>query len=327
VSRLGQGARRVLICGLVVGFVAVLLLASFGAGADPGTWKKYRRNPVFDIGAAGAWDQGAINSVNVIKDGTIFRMYYAGCTGVVCGIGLATSKDGIDWIRYPDNPVVPPGIYPEWSYIIQNPSVMKDGDTYRMWFSANDLVSQIRIGYATSADGLTWAVHPRPVLVGDLGAWDAASVSTPAVIREGAGFTMWYSGHSGDFIYRMGRAVSLDGIGWAKDSSNPVSSPNFGWEDSRVHPMQILAVDGAYEMYYYAGFSYVVIGHAISADGLTWTRSPDAPILSPGPAGSWDAASLGVCTVVQVNHRRMMWYSGSDGAVRRIGLAISAGYR
>ena len=37
-SRLGQGSRRVLICGLAVGFVAVLLVASLADYIDPGQW-------------------------------------------------------------------------------------------------------------------------------------------------------------------------------------------------------------------------------------------------------------------------------------------------
>ena len=65
----------------------------------------------------------------------------------------------------------------------------------------------------------------------------------------------------------------------------------------------------------------------VSVDGVARTRAPDAPILSPGPEGSWDGASLGVCSVVQIGHKRMMWYSGSDGYVRRIGLARSNGYQ
>ena len=306
--------------------LAVLVaLASLASAGPPGTWRKYRNNPVLDVGAPGEWDQTMVNSVTVTKDSDLFKMWYAGCTGIVCGIGHATSKNGIEWTKFPGNPVLPPTVG-SWAYTLQNPHVMKDGDTYRMWFSANDLVS-IKIGYAFSVDGVSWTMHTSPVLVGSSSSWDSASVSTPAAIREGASLTMWYSGHAGDYTYKTGRATSEDGIAWMKDASNPVFTPNFGWEDSRVHPMQILLSDGLYELYYYAGYSYVVIGHAVSVDGVAWTRAPDAPILSPGSEGSWDGASLGVCSVVQIGHKRMMWYSGSDGYVRRIGLARSNGYQ
>ena len=309
--------------GLALTIVAFLALASLASATPPGIWRKYRNNPVLDVGAPGEWDQTMVGSVNVIRDDGAFRMWYSGCTGIVCGIGYATSKNGIDWTKYVGNPILVSRY--SWDYTIQNPSVFRDGPTYRMWFSANDL-RQIRIGYATSADGISWVEHPSPVLSGDLNVWDSASVSTPAVIREGTILTMWYSGHAGDFVYKTGRAISIDGIAWTKDPINAVFTPNFGWEDSRVHPMQILVNEGLYEMYYYAGYSYVVLGHAVSVDGATWTRTPDGPILSPGPEGSWDDASLGVCTVVQIGHKRMMWYSGSDGSVRRIGLAVSNGY-
>jgi len=286
-------------------------------------FRKSPANPVLSPGPPGSWDQSATNSVSVLFDAGFFKMWYAGCSGSVCGIGYATSPDGTNWTKDLGNPVIPPGSPGSWDYVLQNPHVLKDGSSYKIWFSANG-PSTIQLGYATSSDGVTWAKYPSPVLSGQT--WDAGAVSTPVVIREGALLTLWYSGHSGDYAYRIGKATSIDGISWTRDPSNPIMSPLEPWEESRVHPMQVILQNGSYELYYYAGFNYVQIGHAISPDGTSWSRSPVTPVLAPGPGGSWDGASLGVCTVIVLGHVRWMWYSGSDGSTRRIGLARSPAY-
>ena len=289
---------------------------------DPDGWMKIQPSPVLDVGSAGSWDGTSLGSVNVLLDDGLLKMWYSGCAGVICNIGYATSTDGLSWTKYPGNPVLVSGY--SWDTTIQNPTVIKDGTTYRMWFSANDF-SYIRIGYATSLDGVAWTEYPSPVLSPTSGGWDQAVVSTPVVIREGPSLTMWYSGHVGDYSYRMGRATSQDGTNWTKDPANPIMSAAYSWEESRVHPMQVLGGLGDYELYYYAAFNYVQIGHAVSSDGVSWTRSPTSPILSPGPS-SWDRASLGVHSVVTIGAERWMWYSGSDGSTRRIGVAKSPSY-
>ncbi len=286
-------------------------------------FRKSPLNPVLSPGPSGAWDESATNSMAVLFDAGLFKMWYAGCTGIVCGIGYATSSDGVNWTKDLRNPVIPAGSSGSWDYILQNPHVLKDGTTYKMWFSANDL-STIRLGYAVSSDGVNWVKYPSPVLSGLT--WDVGAVSTPVVIREATRLTLWYSGQSGDFVYRIGRASSTDGINWTRDPSNPIMSPLEPWEESRVHPMEVILQNGSYELYYYAGFSYVQIGHAISPDGVSWSRSPATPVLAPGSSGSWDGASAGVCSVVVLGQARWMWYSGSDGSTRRIGLAKSPSY-
>ena len=310
--------------GTLVNLDAASTSGELRLSQDPNGWTKVAANPVLDVGSPGSWDETALGSVTVISDGGVFKMWYSGCSGTVCGIGYAISSDGLAWTKYGGNPVLAGDPGSSWADILQNPSVLKDGDIYRLWFSANNLI-EIRIGYATSPDGISWTMSPNPALSGGPASWDAASVSTPAVIREGPSFTMWYSGHAGDWTYRMGRATSSDGINWTKDPANPIMSPTFAWEEARVHPMQILVGSSAYELYYYAGLNYVQIGHAVSPDGIGWSRSPTTPILSPGLSG-WDSASLGVHTVLQVGAERWMWYSGSDGTTRRIGLAKNPSY-
>jgi len=62
--------------------------------------------PVLGIGPAGAFDDGQVGLPEVLHDGRVYRMWYAGMARDFhpCGlgyyrIGLATSRDGIAWTR------------------------------------------------------------------------------------------------------------------------------------------------------------------------------------------------------------------------------------
>src|SRR5690242_12943668 len=49
--------------------------------ATTNPWVKSPFNPIFDRGPPGSWDQDAINQVGVIVEGSVYKMWYGGCTG------------------------------------------------------------------------------------------------------------------------------------------------------------------------------------------------------------------------------------------------------
>ena len=127
--------------------------------------------------------------------------------------GYATSIDGINWKKHPDNPVLSAG--PSGSWDDGGPragTVIKDGEIFRMWFNANNN-GITRIGYAESTNGTDWqkSEDVNPVLdIGPSGEWDSHYVIYPMVLKEGASFAMWYSGDSpsNDGAYRIGLAFA-----------------------------------------------------------------------------------------------------------------------
>ena len=69
---------------------------------------KHPANPVLAAGEKGQWDDDGIERVAVIRLApNDWRMWYA-CTGQRRSIGLATSKDGVQWTKHPGNPVLEP---------------------------------------------------------------------------------------------------------------------------------------------------------------------------------------------------------------------------
>lgn len=321
---------------LIVGGVVLLALAADRPGAQalplaesfaPGAWTKLAGNPVLSPSASGAWDDRFVLAPSVLLDGSTYRMWYAGSGAANSNrrIGYATSPDGLVWTRQGGAPVLSPGPNGSWeSAQVGFPSVIKDGDTYKMWYTALDAAAVGRVGYATSADGMTWTKYAgNPVLTaGSTGSWDAAYVGSPQVVKVDGVYHLWYRGGlEGD----IGYATSSDGVTWTKSTHNPViASGSGGWDDAAYHPRVVF--DGALFHMWYSGCNpagdVCQVGYATSSDGAHWTRL--GMVLPQGASGVWDDGGADHAAVLLVGTTLKMWYSGYDGEVYRIGYASAA---
>ena len=231
-------------------------------------WIKHSENPVLSP-TPGAWDGLGIETVTVIKDTSTlinerYRMWYAGSDDPICGlyqIGYAYSSDGIHWTKYSGNPVLTNGNASSWENAgPEGPTVIKDGDTLKMWYAALDTIPDnqptdfhLNIGYAWSIDGVQWEKYPdNPILTtGNFSSWEFAYIQDPCVIKNNDLYHMWYSGFSDYDVggAQIGYAYSIDGINWTKSEVNPVltkgepgswdantaSFPGIIWDSSTIH--------------------------------------------------------------------------------------------
>lgn len=295
--------------------------------SDGIVWAKYPNNPMLINGAAGTWESKNVEAPFVLFDGTEYKMWYAGFDGTKLRIGLATSSDGINWTKYSGNPVLDTGSQGDWD---QNnafsPVVIYDGSKYKMWYAgSND--TNVRIGMATSSDGISWTKHSEnPVLYdGGAGAWDDASIMTRAVIFDGENYKMWYSGDNGNLETQIGYAVSPDGVNWIKYSGNPVMSQTPGTWDSFSVRVPFVIYDGTeYKMWYDGSNKFTRhIGYASSPDGISWTKYSGNPVLLVGSSGTWDWKSIYYPAVLFDQNRYKMWYTGYNSDKYIIGYATS----
>jgi predicted GH43/DUF377 family glycosyl hydrolase len=109
-----------------------------------------------------------------------------------------------------------------------DPSIIKEGDTYRMWFTGGDMkgLNHVRVYHATSLNGIDWDIDTTPIFKeGPKGTWDDERTETPSVIKVGDTYHMYYTGFkTGDTVARfnLGHATSKDGFKWTRDPSNPI---------------------------------------------------------------------------------------------------------
>jgi hypothetical protein len=120
-------------------------------------------------------------------------------------IGHAWSLDGRQWTRLP-SPVLDlgtPGAFDDlWVAV---PAVIRHGGLYEMWYSAvsavdlaaNDTIDTLRIGYATSADGINWDKYAGNPVLSTFSppyrpAVDSAGPWAPDVVYDGTRYHMWY---------------------------------------------------------------------------------------------------------------------------------------
>jgi predicted GH43/DUF377 family glycosyl hydrolase len=243
---------------------------------------------VLDLGSAGQFDDFLAYRPVVLKDGATYRMWYNGSqkpfncpTGTLADarrIGYAESTDGVHWTKFYDGagplgsvlPLGDPGTIDaqQVGYV----SVLKDGDQYKMYYSANDSGNYWRVALAVSSDARHWTKVPGKISngavldLGPAGSFDAACAYQPSVVKERENlYRMWYracarpgtfGGPSGGVI---GYAESNDGITWVKipqpGASGEALGPGAaGQFDSGGLTTPSVFLDGPTWNMYYAGF-------------------------------------------------------------------------
>ncbi len=134
----------------------------FGSGGarifyatSPSGYVWTRQGMVMNIGFQGPLDDRGVVFPEVIKEGGVYKMWYAGYDGGNYRILYATSNDGIAWTSQGlAIDIGIPGSFDSSQAI--EPTVTKDPlGIYHMWYSGSNGLNW-RIGNATSPGGVSW---------------------------------------------------------------------------------------------------------------------------------------------------------------------------
>lgn len=149
----------------------------------------------------------------------------------------------------------------------------------------------------------------NPVLGGKLG-----TCFDVAVLREGDKYRMWFS-------WRPKQSIALvesrDGINWSEPVTVLEPNKDSGWEDDVNRPIVVKRSDGYH--IWYTGQRHAAqadgrswIGYATSADGKTWKRMSNKPVLSPDEP--WEKVAVMCPHVIWDEEAKLyrMWYSGGE---------------
>ena len=229
------------------------------------------------------------------------RTFVGGCVTLpLLQFGLSSCSEGEStdgWIFDPHNPVLGGQLG-----VCFDPFVLKDGATYRMWFSWR---SEHSIAYTESTNSYEWS-GPKIVLSPDPAVAAQIEVNRPSVLIRDNVHHMWYTGQSAD-ASEIYHATSFDGLKWVRTSSAPVLDPSLSWEKLAVMAPDVLWLEdkASFRMYYSAAEQYEpdCIALATSPDAITWTRR-DRPILTAESGLQWERAKVTGADV----HRLKDWY-------------------
>jgi hypothetical protein len=264
------------------------LLKKFNRDRDaaaPGRWILFPGNPVLERGDLGAWDDFKVGSPVVMREGgpfrKRFRMWYRGCHFIgdeyTCGVGGATSRDGISWEKSPG-----PLLEPEDEIDRENLAsiaVVRAGGRYYLWYSVDTDVQSERpaeIVLATSRDGTAW--NPAGPVI------RAVSPGTTHIELDahydGKRFHLWYvdaaTPEGGQALLHV---TSTDGRRWQIAGSTSL-------EDLGLHPGRVSVIPNEHGGYL-AHFTYGrtrqadsgLFGVLLSGDGSRWKLREDGPKL------------------------------------------------
>jgi hypothetical protein len=207
------------------------------------------------------------------------------------------------------------------------------------WSRRVSVSVETAIGLAISRDGgLNFQrIGPGPVL--------AASLREPCLVGDGFvkvigdTFHMWYIFgigwkqhdplYSPDRIYKIGHAVSGDGVDWVKEEGRQLISNRLGEEECQALPT-VIDIDGVYHMLFCYRYSSDFrtsrsrgyrIGHAYSTDLTNWTRD-DADLQLEGSPGEWDADMQCYPHAFECDGRVYLLYNGNQFGRFGFGLAV-----
>lgn len=253
------------------------------------------------------------------------------------------SKDFKKIIRISDDVVIPLGelgAFDEHGIFPIN--VLRHGErvmAYTTGWNRRVSVSvDTAIGLAISSNnGLTFERQGvGPVL--------AASIHEPCLVGDGfvkvinGTFHMWYIFGTGwkkyapesepDRTYKIGHAVSKDGVNWVKEEAKQIIPDRIGGDESQALPT-VIEIDGRHHMFFCyresfdfrrtAGRGYQV-GHAFSDNLIDWVRDDANPILE-GTPGDWDGNMQCYPHVFSCDGKVYLLYNGDEFGRYGFGLA------
>ena len=282
--------------------------------ADPqiGYQWEPRPNPVLPHGAAGDPDSHDALNPSVVRLPHEYYNFYSGYDGKTWRTLLASSADGLSWVKQGAVLSADPAAG-EGSSIAANGAAIYDSG-FDYWYQAG-APDNPQIGFARSKDGRAWSKSAFPVIgYGPRGSWDERALGDPYVLKAGQYYYLFYLGQDRARRQRLGVARSRDGEHWTKLRSNPILDLGaYGaFDEMGLGEPAVWIAHGYYWMLYTgrdAG-EHRRLGMARSRDGVHWDK---LPTVFAG-AEPWDSQVVCDATIELQEGRLTAWFGGGDAA-------------
>jgi len=144
-------------------------------------------------------------------------------------------------------------------------NIIRHNGTYYVWFTEHPVGSGFlehpSIEYATSTDGIHWAIQGTALRAGPDGSWDARGVLTPYMVPWQRRYYMFYTGVGKDMVSMEDVSRIPRGLGyvvadipdgpWRREQNEPVLWPgNNSWDDLCCDDANLVYREGKWWLYY-----------------------------------------------------------------------------
>ena len=223
--------------------------------------------------------------------------------------------------RLSDFPILSPNSDHPWeAAAVFNTAAVVHNDLIHLIYRATDITSNgsqgeyiNSLGYAVSADGVTFERLAKPVLTNDV-PQELRGPEDPRITWMDGKFYMLYTGYGGRFSgdYRISLATSSNLIHWQRQGVM-LDEPN---KDAALLPEK---VNGRYMMFHRRALD---IWAAFSDDLLNWEDHQS--IMSPIPGSDWESDKIGLAgPPLKTEQGWLMIYHGVGGSPRKYSLGIA----
>ena len=237
-----------------------------------------KQNPLFTGTNCETWDKKIRERGFILFENGLYKMWYSGYTGNDNDpkyLGLATSKDGINWVRDPNNPI----FSQKWT---EDMFVIKHEGKYYMYAEGKNDIAHLLV----SDDGINWDEQGDLVILTEKGDPISGPYGTPSILIED---DKWY------LIYErndeaLWLATSIDKINWTNIQDEPILTKGpEDYDKGAIACNQVVKFKGKYYMYYHGSTdeNWALPGAnslwssnvAMSVDLIHWTKYPKNPIV------------------------------------------------
>jgi len=196
------------------------------------------------------------------------------------------------WVGTADNPLFTgrPG---HWDAEIRERGwIMKEGETWKLWYTGYNKADQplkMRLGYATSSDGIHWErAFDEPV-------YDEVWTEDVTIVKHNQQYIMMAEGYR-DQPHML---ESEDGMAWTRIGPLDVRKADGTPIDPGPHGTPTLLYhDNVWHLFYERRDQGIWL--ATSTDRKVWTNETDEPLIIPGPH-EYDRLMIAMNQIVQIN--------------------------
>jgi predicted GH43/DUF377 family glycosyl hydrolase len=232
-------------------------------------------------------------------------------------IGIAESQDLLHWKKIAE---LWPGQACDQKGLCAPGALVLDGKVH-IFYQSYGQGKLDAICHAVSDDGMAFTRDPRNPVFRPHGAWTSGRAIDAEVFPFNGKLLLYFATRDPSMTTQMVGVASADLASdfgpeaWTQLKDGPILRPELPWEKKCIEAPSVIRRGDRLFMFYAGGYNNEPqqVGVAQSADGVTWTRLSDEPLLANGRPGEWNASESGhPCVFDAADGKTWLFFQGNS---------------